>query len=103
METKKNVRNPGLCMVHCNRHKLCMYWNYEKATKNCFLLSVCGKVLNTYLQAYKHEISFEGLMKEGAGWITGAKKCQTIEETIDDRGNVLYVAYLIQGLFKPFF
>jgi len=86
LETKKEVRNPGLCMVACNRHKLCMYWNYEEATKDCFLLSVCGKVENKYLRTYTTAMRTKNVVKNQEGWIMGAKKCQTIEENQDDRG-----------------
>ena len=75
-------------MLHCNRHKLCMYWNYEKATKDCFLLSVCGMVINKYLETYSNAMRTRYVVKRQDGWVMGAKKCQTMEEIKDDRGNV---------------
>jgi len=86
LETKREVRNPGLCMVACSRHEKCMYWNYEKATKDCFLLSVCGKVVNKYLSTYSTAMRTKNVVKNQEGWVMGAKKCQTIEENKDDRG-----------------
>ena len=84
---KNNVRNSGLCMIECRNEPKCTYWQYKKPTKECILLGQCGTVQNGWswmsngIDGPRREIS-----AQKGWWIMGAKKCQTIQDTKDDRG-----------------
>ena len=70
-------------MKACAETERCAYWQLKVAEKKCTLMSLCG-----FDQGKNYaDTAIIDRPKQQSGWIMGARKCQTIEDTIDDRGN----------------
>ena len=82
-------------MKACHDNERCTYWQYKVANKECTLLSLCGF---DWGKNYKGIAGFNFQIdrpKKQSGWIMGARKCQSIEDTKDDRGINNYSTSLI--------
>jgi len=78
------VRNGGLCMKACTQNDRCAYWQYKVAEKKCELRSMCGFDRGNQKFRSSYNSGIDRPTKQ-SGWILGARNCQSVKNTKDDR------------------